>query len=556
MKVMMKNYIVIAVLSLVGLSACDLQERPTSYYDQETYFTTEANAKMAVIGAYSGLSTEKHYGRNEMAMPTSDDIYFIKGTGTDNMRRDIAHYLVKNTNTWLKDLWDFKYEGIDRANGAISGIEHMAGYSENGYLKQLDAQARFLRSFLAFDIIKYWGDAPYKVEPTGNYSAAFGKRIDREEIYKSIIEDLDFAKVNLPQASAKTSPEIPCKAAAHALLMRVYLQRAGYALMTDGSMKRPDDAVRKQYFEKVVEEFKAIQNEGYNGFYDGGYLELFKSYSQGILNQKESLWEIAFNPTGSISCQNAGNWGTYNGPEVDAPDSKADQHAVMGRANAFFRVLPNWKGFFEDGDVRRDVMICTYKYKWDKAEHVHKKVENKPVNWYPGKWRREWMPIGFVNPNDVGTNFCPLRYADAVLMAAEAYNEIGNSSEAWRLINEVRTRAKATPLSLSNYSKFMKAPKVYNLPFIDDTDEAGKIRTVLYWERGFELAFEGQRKYDLVRWGILGDALKLAQDKMKKNMKGKYVAGTNFIKGQHELFPIPLDEIQINSSFGKQNNGY
>ena len=551
----MKNKILIAAALLISFSSCDLTEKPESYYNQETYFTNESKAKMAVVGAYSMLSSPKHYGQYEMAMPSSDDIYYINGTATDNTRRDIAHYLVKSTNTWLKELWTNKYAEIDQANVAISGIESMPGYAESGYLKQLDAEARFLRAFLAFDLIKYWGDVPYKTTGTGDHGSAFNDRTDREEIYKSIIEDLDFAKVNLREASASTSPEVPCRAAASALLMRVYLQRAGYALQQDGTFKRPNDATRKAYFEKVIEEFKSIEENGYNGFYEGGYDNLFKGYSAGVLNQKESLWEIAFNPTGQNYSDNAGVWGTWNGPAVAAPEN-ADANNVMGRANAFFRVLPCWKDFFEDNDVRRDIMVCTYMYKWDKKTSKHKKAENKVDKWYPGKWRREWMPLGFVNPNNVSVNYCPLRYADAVLMAAEAYNETGNTVEAWTQLNKVRERAGATPIDATNYAALMKAPKVYDLDFIDDSDEAGKFRTALYWERGFELAFEGQRKYDLIRWGVLSEALKLAQKKMPKALKGKYVAGDNFIKGTHELFPIPLDEMQVNSKLQKNNFGY
>lgn len=275
------------------------------------------------------------------------------------------------------------------------------------------------------------------------------------------------------------------------------------------------------------------------------------------MNSQESLWEIAFNPTGAGYKDNAGTWATYNGPAVEAPGKNAPADA-WGRANAFFRVLPAWKNFFEEGDERKDVMVCTYQYKWNANAGKHDKVENaKLTDWYPGKWRREWMPGGFVDPNNTGVNYCPLRFADVVLMAAEAYNETGNTPEAWKLLNMVRERAKATPITDANYSSLMKAPQVYDLPYIQDGDAAGKFRTALYWERGFELAFEGQRKYDLLRWGILGDALKFFQGNMDKTLKGKYVAGDKFVKGQHELFPIPLGELQANPALNNQNNpGY
>lgn len=556
----MKKYIYLALGTLMATSftACELTEKPTSSYEKDTFFSTPAQAKMAVVGIYDCLANTDHYGQVDMALPCSDDTYYINGTGTDGTRRDIAHYMVTSTNKWIALSWKYKYQGIDRASVAIDGIEHMADFAEDSYLRDLAAQAHFLRAFLSFDLVKYWGDVPYKTSFTEGYGSVFQGRVDREVIYDAIIDDLNFAKNNLTKGSAGLSPELPSQSAAHALLMRVYLQRAGYSLKMDGQLSRPDDAKRNEYFKAVIDEWKEIQTKGYHGFYDGGYKELFVGYSAGVLNSKESLWEMAFNPTGASYKDNAGFWATYNGPLVDAPGAGAVNAQVMGRANAFFRALPAWKDFFEDGDERRDVMVCTYKYAWDKDAKAHVKTENKKVqDWYPGKWRREWMPLGFVDPNSTGVNYCPLRYADAVLMAAEAYNELGQTPEAWTLLNQVRSRAGATPIDASNYATLMKAPKVYDLPFIPDGDEAGKFRTALYWERGFELAFEGQRKYDLLRWGVLAEALQLAEKNMDASLKGKFVAGTKFIKGQHELFPIPLEELQSNPQLEMKNNpGY
>lgn len=556
----MKKYKMIALSALiaVGFTSCELDEKPTSYYEKDAYFQTYNHAKMAVVGIYDCLAIDKHYGQFEMAMPASDDTYYINGTGTDNTRRDIAHYTVKTTNTWIADLWKYKYMGIDRANYAIENIKKMEGYEESTELQELVAEARFLRAFLAFDLVKYWGDVPFKTEYTFSYNDINNGRVSREEIYDYIIDDLNFAKNNLQQASAELSPEVPSQGAAHALLMRVYLQRAGYSLQQNGNLTRPDEAKRKEYFEAVITEWTTFQSKGYHGFYDGdnSFKELFIGYSAGVLNSKESLWEIAFNPTGSGYKDNSGTWATYNGPLVEAPGAGAPKE-VMGRANAFFRVMPAWKDFFEANDKRRDVMICDYQYKWDADKKTHKKTVNKKLqDWYPGKWRREWMPLGFIDPNNTGVNYCPLRYADVVLMAAEAYNETGNTPKAWELLNDVRGRAGATKTnSLQEYKNVQK--KLYDLPFFNGGDNADNFRTALYWERGFELAFEGQRKYDLLRWGILGDALKLFQTKMDKSLNGKYVAGDNFVKGKHELFPIPLGELQANPALNNQNNpGY
>ena len=590
-------YVLGALLSM-GVVSCDLTEKPTSFYEMDTYFTTADKAKMAVIGIYDCLAAEGSYGQYVMPFASSDDMYMVRGTATgDGTRRDISHYALTSSNTWVASVWNYIYEGIDRANTAIAGIEKMPGYENSDELKELVAQARFLRAFLAFDLVRYWGDVPFKTTSTGSFGDTAQPRTEREKIYDQIIIDLDFAKIHLKPGNEVASSEVPCRGAARALLMRVYLQRAGYSLdRTTRTLTRPDDATRKNYFDAVIEEWKAFGTEGYHNFYGAGYEELFKNYSKLVLNNQESLWEIAFEPNNGQK-DNAGYWATYNGPLVDAPDagSGAANQNFFGRANAFFIVLPYWGDFYDDNGVRRDVNFVDYVYRWVKKDKAQVKMSvcqeiSKNMYRYPGKWRREWMAPGFVDPNHTGVNYCPLRYADVVLMAAEAYNEINDTPKAWELLNDVRARAHATEINSSNYASLMKAPKVYDLPFISDGDEAGKFRTALYWERAFETAYEGQRKFDLIRWGVLGDALRAAQtyiegweeganlfkdvDKNGKPTKleegespavwdpvvwatQNYVAGHNFVDGKHELLPIPLAEIQSNAQLNGENNpGY
>ena len=582
---MKKNKLVYALCALMsaGVTSCDLTEKPTSFYEMDTYFNTVDKAKMAVIGAYDCIAAEGSYGQYVMPFFTSDDMYMIRGTDvSDNTRRGLSHYSISSSNAWIASVLNYTYQGIDRANLAVAGIERMAGYEESSELKALAAQARFLRAYLAFDLIRFWGDVPFKIEYTNGYEQTSQPRMDREAIYDAIINDLDFAKVNLGKAgdNGYTSPEVPCRGAARALLMRVYLQRAGYSLdRATHKLVRPDDAKRKEYFDAVIEEWKVFGTEGYHKFFTGGYEKLFKTYSELVLNNQESLWEIAFEPNNGEK-DNAGYWATWNGPAVNEPKAGSANQSHMGRANAFHIVLPYWKYFYEDTDERRDVNFVDYVYIWDATAKMQVKdwttaKEMKNMERYPGKWRREWMAKGFVDPNHTGVNYCPLRYADVVLMAAEAYNETGDTPTAWTLLNSVRDRAGATAITPANYESLLKAPKVYNLPFISDGDEAGKFRTALYWERAFELCYEGQRKFDLIRWGILGDALRAAQTYLENWSDGanewygagnwdpvdwatkNYIAGRNFVDGKHELLPIPLAEIQSNAQLNGENNpGY
>ena len=571
----MKKYIFIAaaILGASGMISCTdtLTEKPDSFYEKDSYFTDAQNADMAVLGIYNSISDQNHYGSAEMATPSSDDMYMINGTNKDNTRRDISHYNVEAGNVWLQNIWILNYQGIDRANMCIDGIRGMAGYEGSEKLQQLDAEARFLRAFQAFDLVKYWGDVPFKATYSKDYSSAYTARVDRDQIFDQMVEDLNFAKEHLPWATATSSPERATQGAARAMLMRVLLQRAGHTWGMDGD-RIPSAEKRKEYFEQVVKEWEAFAGSNHD-FFTGGYEELFKSFNQLILNNQESLFEIAFTHEEKRS---GGLWGTFNGPEVGAPVvAPTETGKVMGRANAFFRVIPEWFDFYDENDQRRDVAICRYAYKWDntKKQHVKNDLANDKgkSKWFPGKWRREWMPIGFKDPNCTDVNYCVLRYADVVLMAAEAYNELGNTEMAWTLINKVRNRAGATEVNAANYNAIYHKAGMYNLvkldeagnetgqAFIADNDEQGKVRTALYWERAFELAFEGQRKYDLIRWGVLKDALVRFGTKCHFN-KGKskgYPAYINFVEGKHELFPIPLIEIQSNGLLeGKNNPGY
>ena len=549
----MKNKIIYTLFALI-LASCELTEQPTSYYEMDSYFVTEDKAKMAVVGIYDCIETINYYGQYIMPFFGADDMFMVRGTGSDGTRRDISHYMYTSSNTWIASVWKYAYLGIDRANLAISNIEKMQGYTDNVTLQKLVAQACFLRAFLAFDLVRFWGDVPFSTQYTSGYEETSKPRMNRELIYEQIIKDLNFAKEHLPKGSTTSSSEVPSSGAARALLMRVYLQRAGYSLNRETvKLTRPDDNTRSVYFNAVIDEWEAFQSENYHGFYNEGYEQLFKNYSQLILNNQESLWEIAFEPNQGET-DNAGTWATYNGPIVAAPGEYPGTSNYMGRANAFFLVLPYWKTFYEtndDGtpkDQRRDVNFVDYAYVWNASTETQNKtytnsaIRNNAYR-YPGKWRREWMALGFVDPNNTGVNYCPLRYADVVLMAAEAYNETGNTPEAWKLLNNVRERAGATPITNANYNSLLKAPKVYNLAFISDADDTGKFRTALYWERAFELCYEGQRKYDLIRWGVLGKALKLFGEISSVNQKENkpYPAYRNFTEGKHELFPYPSE---------------
>ena len=142
--------------SLLNASCIDmLTEDPNSYYEKKDIFATKAKAAMAVTGVYEQLPTL--YGSMDMAFPCSDDTYYVAGVTSDKGRRDIAHYKVTSSNTWVNSIWQGNYTGIERANYTIEGIEGMVDYETDKELQALVGEARFLRALYAFNLVRYWG---------------------------------------------------------------------------------------------------------------------------------------------------------------------------------------------------------------------------------------------------------------------------------------------------------------------------------------------------------------------------------------------------------------
>jgi hypothetical protein len=547
-----KYYIIALLVFVATFSSCTdlLTETPSSYIASESFFKNPTNANMAIIGIYDAISKLEHYGTCEMYVQTSDDNYYVSGTATDNQKRDISHYMVTPSNSNLGDLWLYKNLGIDRANFAIENISKIKYItsSDSALLSKYIGEAHFLRALLSFDLVRYWGDVPYKTTSSSNIGDAYNPRVDRDTIYNQIVKDLNIAKVRLPWAASASSPERATQGSARGLLMRVLLARAGYKLNMDGAFTKPVDAKRLEYFNAVISEYTAFQQNGYHSLFPS-YYQFFKNNSAGILSSQESLFEVAFY-TPTSAKEDAGNWGAGIGPLTD-------QASKYGRANAYFRVLPEWDEWYEATDIRRVTSICKYNVTAISDSSV---TGLSKYSYYPGKWRRQWMPYPAKDPNNTDVNFCLLRYADVILMYAEALNEVGRTSEAIDALNIVRARSNATLLSqdFSNYTTlYQPKNKVNNvltpklLPFIPDADSQGKFRTALYWERAFELCYEGTRKYDLLRWGVLYEAI--------QNMKTTYVitsylAPTNYVKGKHELFPIPQKEMDVNFKLNHVNN--
>lgn len=514
------------VLLVVTTTACEdlLEEKPRSYYAAETFFQTVKQANMATLGIYDVLAELDTYGRTlSMIWCADTDIMQMRGTGLDNDRRKMCHYNADPSLGWVQNTWTMLWKGIDRANMVIQKIPEMDLYTEGTedeikMLQRYLGEAKFLRGLIYFDLVRIWGAVPLKTEPTKASDDMSVSRASYEELYNQIDKDLTDAAELLPwRSDVPEAGERASKGAALGTHARVCLARGGYYLDVY-EKQRTRVSNYKDYYEKAAQLTKQVIESGEHAL-NPSYEQVFRNYCEFKVEPKESMFEIGmFNLEGGAA--NTGIIGSYNGPTAAAD-------YIYGRANSFLNSTPLFKASFADEDLRKEVAVTDFQILADGTLKVYPK--NNDHMWSPGKWRRNWHIQAAKNPNNTDLNWVYLRYADVLLMRAEAENEVneGPNAAAYAAINEVRDRAGLEDLP-SGLSK-------------DEFFEA------LKQERVWELCFEGWRKDDLVRWNILGETLRQAQADLKEHRSNfPYVAGDLFDEDKDELWPIPLVDIDEN----------
>ncbi|MFC2186243.1 RagB/SusD family nutrient uptake outer membrane protein [Fulvivirgaceae bacterium LMO-SS25] len=486
----------ILLISAGLLNSCKdyLEVDPVSSFGPDYVFSNVTNATIALSGVYAPLGGDQGYGiRLSMYYSLDDDIMMGQGGNPfpDNERRDIAHYNAQPSNTQLRNPFNQLYLGVERANICINEIPKMAMYesgteSEKAALRRLYGEALALRAQYYFELIRNWGDIPAQFEPSSMQPDLFLDRTDRDVIYDQILDDLAVAAPLLPWGG---NTERITQGAARAMRAKIALFRGGYSLRLDRQMRRGEN--HTAYYQIARDETLAVIQSGAHGL-NPSFQSVFKD---GILARRqdvygEVLWEIAM--TGGGSSFGDSKLGYYNGPRWN------------NIGNSALTILPTFFYSFDPNDTRRDVTVAPYNINQNftiAARNLRTLVD--------GKFRRDWV----TNPVVVnslaqyfGLNWPMIRYSDVLLMYAEAENELngGPTAGAIDALRQVRLRAFGGNSSLigtppSDYQGFFDA-------IVD--------------ERAFELAGEGIRKYDLIRWNLLETKLNESKAKLAQMAAG------------------------------------
>jgi hypothetical protein len=518
-----------------------LEPVPYSFFTTSTFFADENQAYLATLGVYDSMSSLTAYGA-DLSFYTDNDTDVSQTSGIDNSTdfRVICHYNAFAGTPGYFDMWSTLYNGIDRANLVIEQIPAMTLYTsgtaaQKANLNRMLGEAKFLRGFYYSDLVRLWGDVPFKLKASQTGDNFKLPKTDRYVIYTQIIKDIQDAVAVLP--TTLPTDERICKWGAEAMLARIALNAGGYSENATGQMVRP--ANYKDYYTLAQTQINDIMSQNLYKL-NPDYTQVFKNQCQGILEPTESMFEVAFyNGTGSST---AGNW---LGVVYGAPLTTAGTYLVTNGRELALR--PFYQSFVT-GDLRRDFSIATYTVNASGAQVALPINTRSDEQWTSAKWSRQYQQGSGHDPLEISStniNTVIMRYSDLLLLRAEVENELNGAPNqlAYDAINMVRRRAFGKPVATA-------APTV---------DLAGltyaSFFTAIQNERAWELCFEGERRNDLIRWNLLGAAIKATQTAtfaIRSNFS--YPAATNFVEGKHQLYPIPQNERDVNPI--PQNNGW
>ena len=509
MKKLLFKSVAVAALG-IGFASCSdfLDQKSPSAMDDTNIFSTYEYAQGAINNAYTYFG-EQNYRARTIWYGYNTDIEYYNSSNSGDDKADLATFNTRPGNGQMndkdgKDLWSQMYKGVERANLAIEGLRN-AGETTDARMKHLLGEALTLRALVYMDLINMWGDVPARFEPMNESNMYIG-RSNKDVIYKQLIADLQEAE-NLcawpNELDITTTVTRVNKAFVKGLLARVCLQAAGYSLYRDGNYRLSDDPdLTKDKLYPIAEQACAdvMAQEGKSVALKTKFEDIWnnKGISGDVITAgSESLFEVGYNnepPRGRIMY-------TFG-----LKHNNADEITTMVQGS---QVGPTPNFFFDYAvnDTRRDVTCCPFQ--WEKGVQVPQSI-NK---WSFGKLRYEWTNRLIKSGNDEGINKLYMRYADIILMRAEAANYLYGPSTAAPYVKKIRERA----FPASAYATQVEA-------YVNNATTKEAMLKLIIDERAFEFAGEFVRKADLIRWGILKDKLDEAKEKMTQlyNLEGNY----------------------------------
>ncbi|MCG9793622.1 RagB/SusD family nutrient uptake outer membrane protein [Flavobacterium algicola] len=484
---MKKVYISLFALSTLFMASCssdylDVDATESIKTEDIELFNSNEGAATFTTAIYNkflsfDMSAFSWVGLTSIASDDADKGSSPGDTGSD---KDVLDALTFNSSSpSVAEIFTANYAGINRCNQAIDIIPQL-DKADATVRARLVGEAKFLRAFMYFTLVKTYGGVPIidhlPIQSSEDDRIMQLTRKSKEEVYAFIEKDLLEAAAVLPLKSSYSSTEVgrASQGAAYALLAKINLYQKNW--------------------QKVVDNCNLVT--GYSLVSD--YASMFKLAGE---NDAESIFEIQ--GTGSIPAKGIAGYSNVQGAR-----------GAGGWGWGFNTPSQSLLNAYEANDVRKNATIIFAGTTLYDGRVVPTTVENPRYNYkaYSSSYTDGW---------ETDANIKYLRFAEVILMKAEALNELGQTADAVPLLNQIRTRAGLA-----------------NTTAVSQTD----LRAAIWKERRVEMAFEHDRYFDLVRTGQAAAAFT--------------IHGKTFVTGKHEVFPIPQVFLEQTGGLSTQNPGY
>ncbi len=503
---MNKTIYSVLIACFIGITGCNnfLEEEVRGVINPGTFYTSDTEAILAVNGIYSNLRENGYYGNwqgiHTFTQIGADELESSRVFGGNEQMQ--AYTLTASNYSNARETWLQIYRLIGDANSVIKNVQDNPHLSQS-VRNQILGEALFLRSFSYYHLTNLWGDVPYYDQELPIAEVAALGRMDRTEIRNNLIRDLKRIEDEnlLPPSFSGSDLGRPTIWAVKMLMAKIYLWEEQW-----------ENALNKSL--EIINNSPHVLLDDYGDVFD------INNPFNG-----EVIWAIDFLKDVAGNAQDRTD--AFNPRLRDEPKNSSERDALTAllasnseEFNGYGLTVPilSFIEEFPADDLRRPHNIMTHYGDFE-------------LNY---QYMTKFMSLNFIESprGNHGEATLVFRMADVFLMAAEAENELNGPSNAFQYINKVRERAYEPdqPIMGLDYESLKKA--------IQD-------------ERRWELAGEGHRRYDLIRWGILLETVKNAEYRT-------YDPGSN-IQPHHVKLPIPEEEIVLNPNLlasDPTNNGY
>lgn len=475
------NLIAIALLGFSFSSCSDfLEQNPQTDLSENDFYKTADDILSAVNGVYSSLQEGDIYGNWYVFGEIPSDNTRNQLSGSVTTQNEFDQFYIDTQNSMIANFWKAAYKVINRTNtilGRIDGIEINTELANRYKL-----ECKFIRALMYFNLVRVYGDVPLVLKEISISESYDILREPKENVYNQIIADLKEAQ-DLPVSYSTAEDGRATQGAAKALLANVYMTLHKYA-------------EAETILAEIINSGRYSLLENTPGSLNiDGYKNVFSPVNH---NSKEGIFEIQFLKGGYGEGSNYAN--------NFAPENSGTNVVAVGGTGGNNIPEMDIYNAYEEGDLRRDFSMSLGYY------------DNRKNNeWVESRYVCKFMDVPYQN-NDASNNYPVIRYADVILMYAEALNQNGKTAEACKYLNMTRRRG-------FGYQTTETSPVD-----LQTTDKA-QFALMVEQERRVELAFENHRWFDLIRTGRAVEVMK---------SKGFSLNETNLI------CPIPQKQIDVN----------